>query len=57
MKSSMQVDLERGAPLELPWLSGAVVRFGEELGVPTPVHRLIAMALAPFVNGAPLPRA
>ena len=28
MKSSMLEDLERGRPLELPWLSGAVVRLG-----------------------------
>ncbi len=55
MKSSMQVDLERGAPLELPWLSGAVVRLGEELGVPTPVHGFIAMALSPYADGPPRP--
>ena len=53
MKSSMQVDLERGRPLELPWLSGAVVRLGVELGIPTPVHRVIALALAPYVDGRP----
>src|SRR5712692_2474664 len=29
-KSSMLEDLERGRPLELPWLSGAVVRLGRE---------------------------
>ena len=29
-KSSMLEDLERGKPLELPWLSGAVVRIGRE---------------------------
>src|SRR5687768_13387441 len=37
-KSSMLEDLERGRPLELPWLSGAVVRLGEEAGVPAPTH-------------------
>ena len=39
-KSSMLSDLERGRPLELPWLSGAVVRLGAEKGVPTPTHRV-----------------
>jgi len=38
MRSSMQQDLERGGRLELPWLSGAVVRLGEKHGVPTPTH-------------------
>jgi 2-dehydropantoate 2-reductase len=52
-KSSMLGDLERGRPLELPWLSGAVVRFGVETGVPTPIHRFVATVLAPHVNGTP----
>ncbi len=50
-KSSMLSDLERGRPLELPWLSGAVVRLGAETGVPTPTHRFIATVLQPFVKG------
>ena len=52
-KSSMLEDLERGRRLELPWLSGAVVRMGREAGVPTPVHQFIATALGPFVGGSP----
>ncbi len=51
-KSSMLEDLERGRRLELPWLSGAVVRLGREVGVPTPIHRFIAAVLAPFVAGS-----
>jgi 2-dehydropantoate 2-reductase len=51
-KSSMLEDLERGKPLELPWLSGAVVRIGRDLDVPTPIHRFIATVLKPHVNGA-----
>ncbi len=50
-KSSMLQDLERGKALELPWLSGAVVRLGAEVGVPTPTHALIETLLRPFVNG------
>lgn len=58
MKSSMLEDLERGNRLELPWLSGAVVRLGHTCGVSTPVHGFVCAALAPFVNGpaAALPR-
>src|SRR5688500_18594908 len=50
-KSSMLEDLERGRPLELPWLSGAVVRLGEEAGVPAPTHRFITTVLTPFARG------
>ena len=52
-KSSMLEDLERGRRLELPWLSGAVVRLGKEVGVPTPTHQFISAVLTPFVNGKP----
>jgi len=50
-KSSMLHDLERGRRLELPWLSGAVVRLGEAAGMATPIHRFIATVLKPHVNG------
>jgi 2-dehydropantoate 2-reductase len=53
IKASMLVDLERGKPLELDYLSGAVVRLGRELGVATPVHEIAAAALAPYVSGTP----
>lgn len=51
-KSSQLEDLERGRRLELPWLSGAVVRIGKEVGVPTPIHQFINAILTPFVNGS-----
>ncbi|MEP7117820.1 MAG: 2-dehydropantoate 2-reductase [Acidobacteriota bacterium] len=54
-KSSLLEDLERGKPLELPWLSGAVVRLGAEAGVPTPTHAAIETLLRPFVNGGAPP--
>lgn len=54
-KSSMLEDLERGRRLELPWLSGTVVRIGKEVGVPTPIHQFITTVLTPFVDGAPTP--
>jgi len=49
--SSMLQDLERHRPLELPWLSGAVVRMGHALDVETPIHRFIEAVLKPHVNG------
>lgn len=50
-KASMLEDLERGKRLELPWLSGAVVRLGKAAGVATPIHSFIATVLKPHVNG------
>jgi 2-dehydropantoate 2-reductase len=53
MRASMAVDLERGNRLELPWLSGAVVRLGEAAGVATPANRFVEQALALEVMGRP----
>lgn len=41
MRSSLQRDLERGRPLEIDHLSGAVVRHGRLHGVDTPVHQTL----------------
>jgi 2-dehydropantoate 2-reductase len=49
--SSMLQDLDRHRRLELPWLSGAVVRMGQALDVETPIHGFIATVLKPHVNG------
>lgn len=51
MKSSQLEDLERGRPLEVDDLSGAIVRLGAEGGVPTPVHRAILAALTLQARG------
>jgi 2-dehydropantoate 2-reductase len=50
-KASMLEDLERGRRLELPWLSGAVVRIGREVGVETPTHGFINAVLRAHVDG------
>jgi len=50
---SMAVDLRAGNRLELPWLAGKVVQIGREKGVPTPVNRMVYVALKPYANGAP----
>jgi 2-dehydropantoate 2-reductase len=51
MKSSMQLDLERGRRLELEWLNGEVARLGRELGVPTPENTAVHDFLAPHALG------
>lgn len=52
-RPSMLEDLEAGRPLELEFLSGAVVRLGATAGVPTPIHAVACNALAMYRNGAP----
>jgi 2-dehydropantoate 2-reductase len=54
MMASMAHDLLAGKPIELDGLSGAVVRLGSRCGVPTPTHRFVTQALAPFVGGKPV---
>ena len=51
-RSSMAQDLDDGSPLEVDWLSGAVVRLGREAAVDTPVHQTIHAVLTPFAAGA-----
>lgn len=50
-RPSMLEDLEAGRRLELPWLSGAVVRLGAKAGVPTPIHALANALLSIHANG------
>jgi 2-dehydropantoate 2-reductase len=47
-KSSMCRDVERGRPLEVEAINGAVVRFGAEAGVPTPANQRIQDRLLPL---------
>ena len=52
-QNSMHSDYENGRPTELDALSGAVIRLGKQIGVPTPVHRLLYSVLLPHKDGAP----
>jgi 2-dehydropantoate 2-reductase len=54
-KASMANDLIAGHRLELPWLSGAVVRLGRQHKIATPIHDTIYAALKPYAAGAPKP--
>jgi 2-dehydropantoate 2-reductase len=47
MRSSLAHDLERGNRLEVDALMGAVVRYGAEVGVPTPLNAAIYACLLP----------
>ncbi|MFN2543328.1 MAG: ketopantoate reductase family protein [Actinomycetota bacterium] len=46
--SSMARDVEGSRPLEVESITGAVVRYGEEAGVPTPANRTILDELLPL---------
>jgi 2-dehydropantoate 2-reductase len=50
-RPSMQVDIDAGRPLELESLSGAVLRFGKQAGVLTPVHDVAYRALSLYKDG------
>jgi 2-dehydropantoate 2-reductase len=51
MVASMLGDLNRGNRLELPWLSGNVVKLGEAFGIATPVHQFIYSVLKLHAEG------
>jgi 2-dehydropantoate 2-reductase len=50
--SSMQRDIMAGRPSELEAQTGAVVRFGQRTGIPTPVHDAIYAELLPLEKRA-----
>ena len=51
-QTSMHADLDRGRPLELEAINGAVVRMRRELGIPTPVNQFFYTVLKPHIDGA-----
>ena len=51
-KPSLLVDLEHGRRLEIEAWNGALVRYGKQVGVPTPVNDVIYACLKPYANGA-----
>ncbi|MBE7942325.1 MULTISPECIES: 2-dehydropantoate 2-reductase [Ramlibacter] len=51
-RSSMSEDLERGKPLELPWLAGRMHRLGLAHGVPTPAYSAAYRGLVVHERGA-----
>jgi 2-dehydropantoate 2-reductase len=50
--ASMHRDIAAGRPSELLSQSGAVVRLGQEIGLPVPVHTLIYESLLPLERRA-----
>ena len=52
-KPSLLLSLEQGKPLEVDALNGVIARWGQELGVSTPVNTFIAAALKFQAAGSP----
>jgi len=52
LKSSMCRDVERGRPLEVEAINGAVTRFGKEAGIETPANRQVLDTLLPLHRAA-----
>ena len=52
MMASMQKDMMEGRPSELNEQTGAVIRMGKAVGVPTPTHEKLLAALLPFEQKA-----
>ena len=50
-KPSLLAALEAGQRLELEAMSGTVVHYGRQAGVPTPVHAVVYAALKPSLDG------
>jgi 2-dehydropantoate 2-reductase len=49
---SFHIDLHAGrAKSEIEWLNGAVVRYGEKFGIPTPVNKKLTGILIDLTNG------
>jgi 2-dehydropantoate 2-reductase len=52
-RSSMAQDIARGMPTEIEQISGAVVRHGQSLGIPTPLNEaLLHLVRAQVTNGS-----
>jgi len=51
MRASTAIDLEAGRPLEVDWISGAVVRLSETAGIDSPIHRTLNAVLQPWKDG------
>jgi 2-dehydropantoate 2-reductase len=51
MRASTAIDLEKGRPLEIDWLSGAVDRLSTAAGLDAPVNRMLWALLLPHREG------
>ncbi len=51
MRASTAIDLENGRPLEIEWISGAVVRLSQDAGIEAAINKTIYAILSPYRHG------
>jgi 2-dehydropantoate 2-reductase len=51
VRASTAVDLEKGLPLEVDWISGAVTRLAKAKGIEAPTNETIHGLLSPYKDG------
>ena len=51
MRASTAIDLENGNPLEIEWISGAVSRLSQDIGISAPINKSIYAVLSPYRHG------
>lgn len=52
MRASTAIDLEKGLPLEIDWVSGAASRLSRDVGLSAPLNETIYSLLSPYKNGS-----
>ena len=53
IRASTAIDLKVGRALEVDWISGAVARLSDEVGLDAPVHKTLNAVLQLWKNGRP----
>lgn len=51
VRASTAIDLEKGRPLEIEWISGAAVRLSETAGIDAPMNKAMYALLRPHRDG------
>ncbi len=52
-RASTAIDLEAGRALEVDWISGAVARLSDDIGLDAPIHRTLNAVLQLWKDGRP----
>lgn len=51
MRASTAIDLENGRPLEIEWITGAVIRLSQAAGLQAPANKAVYALLSPHRHG------
>jgi 2-dehydropantoate 2-reductase len=56
MRASTAIDLEKGHPLEIDWISGSAYRLANKIGIKAPANESIYALLSHYKNGSIIQR-